>query len=74
ASIVEEAGAGKACLPGDAGAIASAVEELYFMPRSRLEEMGEKGRDFYRRQMSRSVSVDKFEAVLEQVVDEGRAD
>lgn len=67
ASIVEEAGAGISCIPGDALSIASAAERLYLLPRSHLEEMGEKGRAYYDAHMSKSVGVKKFGDIFRQI-------
>jgi colanic acid biosynthesis glycosyl transferase WcaI len=64
AAIIEEAGAGITCAPGDANALAAAVKELYCTPPSRLEEMGNRGRSYYHQNMSKSASVRKFEIGL----------
>jgi len=69
AALVKEAGAGISCTPGDPMSIALAAERLYQMPRSQLEEMGEKGHEYYLEHMSRSVSVKRFEDVFTQIAD-----
>lgn len=66
AEIVEEAGAGITCIPGDADSIASAAERLYLMPKVQLEEMGRRGCDYYGRRMSQAVGIKRFEEVLTQ--------
>jgi colanic acid biosynthesis glycosyl transferase WcaI len=67
AALVERAGAGMVCPPGDPGGLATAVAELSAAPADQLAAMGCRGRDFYRRELSMDVGVARFEAVFERV-------
>lgn len=64
AALVEEAGAGVACLPEDPQSIAQSVEDLYNLDKEKLKEMGKRGRDFYERELSLKVGVSRFEKVF----------
>jgi colanic acid biosynthesis glycosyl transferase WcaI len=64
ADLVERAGAGIVCEPENAEALVRAVAGLSRMPREGLERMGERGRDFYQRELSMAVGVGRFEALF----------
>jgi colanic acid biosynthesis glycosyl transferase WcaI len=68
ADLVRKANAGLCCAPEDPKAIAKTVEELFDMPKARLEEMGENGRRYYRQEMSLAAGVDRFEGVFRAAV------
>ena len=63
--IVERAGAGFTCEPEDAEAIAETVRKFRDTPKDELSQMGANGREFYQREMSFSVAVDKYEKLFE---------
>ena len=67
ADLVMRAGAGVACRPGDAGALADAVTRMYRMPPAEREAMGRAGARFYREELSMERGVTKFEEVFRRV-------
>jgi len=65
AGLVRMAGAGVVCQPENPESISEAVEELYRMPRARLNEMGDSGHRYYRKELSLSAGVSRFEEVFQ---------
>lgn len=68
ADIVSASGGGITCRPADPEDLARAVTVLAAMPPEELRAMGQRGRDYYRAQMSLQVGTRKFLEVFEQVV------
>lgn len=68
AALVGRAGAGIVCAPGDARSLADAVEELTAMSPVRRDSLGAAGREFYRRELSLSIGVSKFERTFKAAV------
>jgi glycosyltransferase involved in cell wall biosynthesis len=66
--LVRKAQAGVSCEPENAQSIAEAVQKLYKMPRAELEEMGNKGRKFYQKELCFDIGVKKYERIFEEVV------
>jgi colanic acid biosynthesis glycosyl transferase WcaI len=66
AKIVEEAGAGLSCPPGDPKALAESVRELYHLDREKLRIMGKNGRKAAEDLYSRKYLVGKIEMILQQ--------
>lgn len=64
ADVVRSAGAGVICPPEDPVALAQAVRDLYAMPQSQREAMGEAGRRSFLENYTRRVLVDRYEALL----------
>ena len=64
ADLVERAGSGIVCEPGNPQSIAEAVRKLVDTGEERLAEMGRAGRAFYDRELSVSVGVEKFDRVF----------
>ncbi len=64
ADLVRTAGAGVGCQPENPESISDAVEKLYRMPRVLLEEMGNSGHSYYRKELSLSIGVSRFEKVF----------
>ena len=67
ADLVTRSGAGLLCEPENPASIADGVRRLFEAGHDRLEAMGFAGRDFYRRELSMAVGVDRFDAVFRQV-------
>jgi glycosyltransferase involved in cell wall biosynthesis len=67
ADVVRGAGAGITCRPGDAKDLAGAVRRLRAMPRTALEDMGRAGRAAFLSSYSRSVLLDRYEAILSEL-------
>lgn len=65
AELIRMAGAGVDFLPENPESFSEAVEKLYRMPRALLDEMGDRGRRYYRRELSLSVGVSRFEEVFQ---------
>jgi glycosyltransferase involved in cell wall biosynthesis len=65
ADLVRTAGAGVVCQPENPESISGAVEELYRMPRARLNEMGDSGHRYYWKELSLSAGVSRFEEVFQ---------
>jgi glycosyltransferase involved in cell wall biosynthesis len=68
ADLVRTSGAGLVCAPEDAGSMADAVERFFRMPKSQLDELGENGRAFYRRELAMTIGIDRFEEVFRSAV------
>lgn len=66
-TIVREAGAGVFCPAEDPEAMAEQVRLLYAMPRPERERMGQRGRQAYLANYTRSVQVNRVEKVLDHV-------
>ncbi len=64
AALVRRAGAGVVCAPGDARSLTNAVIKLAGMSPAARTALGSAGRDFYRRELSLSVGVSKFEQIF----------
>lgn len=64
ADLVERAGSGIVCEPGNPQSIAEAVKELVDASDERLAEMGRAGKAFYDRELSVSVGVEKFDRIF----------
>jgi glycosyltransferase involved in cell wall biosynthesis len=56
AQLVEDAGAGLTCPPGDPDAFAQAVRRAHDLPKGRLRDMGRAGFDYYRSTLSEAVN------------------
>lgn len=67
AHLVEKAGAGIACIPEDAGNIASAVEKLAAMTHEERDEMGRRGARYYQQELSLAVGANHFEKLFNAV-------
>lgn len=65
ADLVRAAGAGIECQPENPESISEVVEKLYRMPRAHLDEMGINGHRYYRKELSLSVGVSRFEEVFQ---------
>jgi glycosyltransferase involved in cell wall biosynthesis len=68
AELVERAHAGVVCRPEDPEGLANGIIELRRSPKERLHEMGENGREFYRRELSMNVAVGRFEELFRLVI------
>jgi len=66
--LVESAGAGFSCIPEDARSIAAGVLKFHSLPRQELKKMGQNARDFYTKELSLKVGVDKFEKIFERIL------
>lgn len=67
ARVVESAGAGLVCPPEDPAALAQAVRDLYAMPVERRQQMGLSGRQAFLENYTRSVLLDRYEALFREV-------
>lgn len=67
AALVEQAGAGISCTPGDSESIAAALEVLCSMPREQREIFGKNGRAFYLKELSLQKGIGLFEAIFRNV-------
>ena len=68
AKLVEQADAGITCTPENPESIARAVVELFALTKEKRVAMGARGLEFYRRELSLSAGVDKFEKLFHDVV------
>jgi putative colanic acid biosynthesis glycosyltransferase WcaI len=68
AALVVRAGAGVVCAPGDARSLVDAITELAEMSPARRVALGSAGRDFYRRELSLSIGVSKFEQTFKAAI------
>jgi glycosyltransferase involved in cell wall biosynthesis len=67
AELVLKAKAGLQCEPEDAQSIAEAVEKFQAMPEAELEQMGNRGKKFYREELSLAVGAKQLEKLFEAV-------
>jgi colanic acid biosynthesis glycosyl transferase WcaI len=68
AELVETARAGTTCVPEDAVSIAAAVQRLQQTRRADLEAMGARGKDYYYRDLSMAVGVDRYLQIFHSVL------
>jgi len=73
AALIRRSGAGIVCEPEVPASIAAAVEELAAASATRLADMGRSGCEFYHRELSLSVGVNRFERVFQAAATEGAA-
>jgi colanic acid biosynthesis glycosyl transferase WcaI len=76
ADLVNAAGAGRCALPEDEASLAAVVMEMAALPSPVLEEMGNRGLEFYSRNLSLKIGTEKFLRVFRAVVtaQSGRAE
>jgi hypothetical protein len=67
ADLIRAAGAGVTCRAGSGKELAGVVRQLRAMPRTVLEEMGRAGRAAFLASYSRSVLLDRYEAILAEL-------
>jgi colanic acid biosynthesis glycosyl transferase WcaI len=67
ASIVQQSQCGIVALPEDASSIADAAISLATLPVDELIGMGQRGKNFYNREMSLNIGVTKFCTVIENL-------
>ena len=65
AALVERAGAGVRCRPGDPADIARAIGQLLSRPEAEREAMGRSGADYYRQHLSFARGAEKMERVFQ---------
>lgn len=74
ADVVRDAGAGLTCTPQDPKALATAVRTLYTMPMAERERMGQAGREAFLKHYTRSVLMDRYEVLFEDIVSAKRSE
>lgn len=67
ADLIRSTGAGVTCRSGDGKDLALAVRRLHSMPRAALDAMGRAGRNAFLGSYSRSVLLDRYEAILTEM-------
>ncbi len=67
ADVIRTAAAGVTCRAGSGKELAVAVRRLHTMPRTVLEDMGRAGRTAFLASYSRSVLLDRYEAILSEL-------
>jgi len=72
ADVIQSADAGIVCAPEDPEALAQAVRDLYAMPESQRQVMGDAGRRAFLANYTRRVLVDRYEALLLEVAQRRR--
>ena len=72
ARIVEEAGAGKACQPGNAEALARAVLNMYRLPEETRRRMGQSGLEYHQKHFERTMLLDRLNNWFYERKDNGR--
>ncbi len=68
ADLVERAGAGMVCEPESPASLCDAIRRLAAMPAEELRGAGTRGREFYLRELSMNVGVQRFEKMFESVI------
>jgi colanic acid biosynthesis glycosyl transferase WcaI len=68
ADLVTRAGCGVVCPPEDAPALAEAAWHLFQLSEAERAAMGQRGREFYQRELSMDVGVRRFEDIFSDVV------
>ncbi len=64
AEIIEDAQCGLSCVPEDPTSMAELVRTFYSMPKTKREEMGQRGREAYLSHYCRAVQVKRIESIL----------
>jgi colanic acid biosynthesis glycosyl transferase WcaI len=70
ARIVQEAGGGLVCPPGDSRALAKTVEQLSALSADRRAEMGSRGRAYCLREFDRATLISRLEAWFAESIEE----
>jgi colanic acid biosynthesis glycosyl transferase WcaI len=65
ARIIEEAGAGLVCEPGNAEALAKAVVALHDLPVNKRQALGRQGRDYFEDNFNRNLLLDRLDQWME---------
>lgn len=68
ADLVTRSGGGIVCAPEDARSLAEAAWRLYQLPPGERRAMGQRGLDFYRRELSMDSGVGRFDQVFTDAV------
>jgi colanic acid biosynthesis glycosyl transferase WcaI len=64
ADLINASGAGIVCDPETPGEMAKSIEQLYSMSIEKRNDMGNLGRDYYKKYLSLSSGIDKFERLM----------
>ena len=72
AEVIEKAGAGLVCPPEDPRALADAVLDLANMEPIERDRLGESGRRAYLKEFTKSVIVDRYERLFNEIVSTGK--
>lgn len=65
--LVLKANAGLACEPENAESIANSVREFAAMSKSKLDEMGDNGKNYYQQNLCFSTGVDQYEKIFKSI-------
>jgi glycosyltransferase involved in cell wall biosynthesis len=68
ADLVRQAGAGVVARPGDPGDLAAQIRELYVMESEQRAAMGAAGREFFLKNLSRDILLDRFEVLFDEII------
>ena len=68
ADLIEKSGAGISCMPENPEKMADAVQKFYDMPKETLQQMGRRGADFYKSELSMSRAVKEYEEIFKKLV------
>lgn len=68
AAVIREAGAGMVCPAGDGRALANTVMEMASLPKDERVTMGRQGALYAQKEFSRSVLIDRLEAMFNEVI------
>ncbi len=72
ATVVQDAGAGVVCPPGDGQGLAEAVLRMFRASPQEREQMGRCGRDYYDRHFERNMLLDRLESLFQNSVQKTR--
>lgn len=61
-SVIEESGAGRACVAGDSKSLATIVNEMSMLEPQALKLMGDKGRQYYESNFERNMLLNKLKS------------
>lgn len=67
AELIKKAGAGISCMPENSEEIADTVQKFYDMPKEMLQQMGQRGADFYKSELSMSRAVREYDKVFQEL-------
>lgn len=70
ARLIEDAGAGLVCPPGNPHALANAARALLNMQPSEMDRMGQSGRRYYEREFDRTMLIERLNAWLHEAREE----
>jgi glycosyltransferase involved in cell wall biosynthesis len=71
--LIRESNAGLSCPAEDSHKLAEAALKMYKMPKSQLDTMGKRGREYYLANFERNMLIDRLQLWMKEMLNEGSA-